>query len=83
MHPNTKEVMKWADAMSAKHGPADHGNDWCRALAYYCDEAGNDHPSDYAMHVAKEWLETPPKRCCSCGKILLNQSLDACVACSS
>lgn len=55
MHKNTKWLIDWADRMHSKFGPPVMGLDWCRRLAYYLDEQGNDHPSDFAIEVAKKW----------------------------
>lgn len=54
LHPNTIWLMSWADRMVAKYGNPP-GEDWCRKLAYFMDEAGNDHPSDEALQVAHAW----------------------------
>ena len=55
MHPNTKWIMDWADRMYAKFGLPKTGMDWCRKLAYSVGEGGEDHPSNYAISVAKKW----------------------------
>jgi len=55
MHENTQWLMDWADRMNEKFGPPEDDFDWCRKLAYFVDEAGNDHPSNYAISVAKIW----------------------------
>jgi len=46
--------------MTAKHGNPDSDNDWCRKLAYHVGEAGNDHPSNNAIAVAKQWEAEKP-----------------------
>ena len=55
MHENTKWLMRWADRMYKKFGPPKTGLDWCRKLAYSVGEEGLDHPSDYAVSVARKW----------------------------
>ena len=55
IHPNSKWLIDWSDRMNIKYGLPDSDNDWCRKLAYYCGEAGNDHPSYTAIEVAKSW----------------------------
>ena len=60
MHLNTIWLMAWADRMTAKHGNPDSDNDWCRKLAYHVGEAGNDHPSNNAIAVAKQWEAEKP-----------------------
>ena len=58
MHSNTKWLIGWADRMNKKFGPPKTGYDWCRKLAYSVGEEGEDHPSDYAISVAKKWEST-------------------------
>ena len=55
MHENTKWLMDWADRMNEKCGPPEDDFDWCRKLAYFVSEEGKDHPSYYAISVAKTW----------------------------
>lgn len=55
IHPNTQWLMDWGDRMIKKFGHPEIGYDWCRKLAYSIGEEGNDHPSDYAIAVAKKW----------------------------
>jgi len=54
LHPNTIWLMAWNDRMVAKYGNPP-GEDWCRKLAYFMGEAGNDHPSNEALRVARIW----------------------------
>ena len=58
-HQNTTAIMAWADRMQAKYGKAPGGFDWCRAFAYFVDEAGRDFPSEDAMRVAYQLEEYP------------------------
>lgn len=58
MHPNTQWLINWADRMNAKWGPPETGYDWCRKLAYFVGEEGQDHPSDFAIEAAKKWEST-------------------------
>jgi hypothetical protein len=44
--------MSWCDRMAAKYG---NDKDWCRELAIFMGEAGNNHPSDEALQVAHSW----------------------------
>ena len=55
MHENTKWLMDWADRMNEKFGHPEDDFDWCRKLAYFVSEEGNDNPSNYAISVAKIW----------------------------
>ena len=55
LHPNTIWLMSWCDRMIAKYGHPKDCEDWCRKLAYYMGEAGNDHPSDQAIQIAHDW----------------------------
>jgi hypothetical protein len=55
MHPNSQWLIEWADRMNAKYGPPKTGIEWCRKLAYFVSEEGNDHPSDMAIDIAKAW----------------------------
>jgi len=55
MHENTTWLMDWADRMNEKCGPPEDDFDWCRKLAYFVGEEGNDHPSYQAISVAKSW----------------------------
>ena len=60
-HRNTEWLMAWADRMVAKFGHPTEGVDWCRKLAYYMREEGNDSPSDEAIKVAKRWEKKKPR----------------------
>lgn len=51
----TEWLMSWYDRMVSKYGHPNEGVDWCRKLAYYMAEAGNDHPSEEALDVAHNW----------------------------
>jgi len=51
MHKNSKWLLDWAYRMHSKTD----GFDFCRKLAYFMGEAGNDHPSDAAIEEAKLW----------------------------
>jgi hypothetical protein len=59
MEENTKKIMLWASRMQMVYGNAPGGYDWCRAIAYYVDEAGNDSPSNEAIKTALS-LEKDP-----------------------
>ena len=61
MKLNTVWIMSWGDRMIKKHGHPKTGVDWCRKLAYFMDEAGNDSPSDNAITIAKVWEDDPPE----------------------
>ena len=54
--------MAWASRMTEIYGnpcnPLDY--DWCRKLAYYTGEAGNDYPSDDAIKIAADWERNGP-----------------------
>jgi len=57
-----KWIIAWADRMNTKYGPPPLGDfDWVRKLAYYCDEAGADSPSIFAIEIAKKWEEQAGK----------------------
>ena len=61
-HKNTIWIMAWASRMTEIYGnpcnPLDY--DWCRKLAYYTGEAGNDYPSDDAIKIAADWERNGP-----------------------
>jgi len=52
---NIQWLLAWDGRMVAKYGHPQTGMDWCRKLAYYMGEAGNDSPSNDAINTAKEW----------------------------
>lgn len=54
---NTAWLIAWDVRMVAKFGHPTEGVDWCRKLAYYMGEAGNNSPSDKAIQEAKRWEE--------------------------
>lgn len=55
LHPNTIWLISWADRMVDKYGQPEEGIDWCRKLAIYMEEEGNDYPSNNALEVARRW----------------------------
>ena len=57
---NTIWLMEWCDRMLKKYGHPETGVDWCRKLAYFMDESGNDSPSDDAIKTAKTWEKEQP-----------------------
>lgn len=61
LHPNTLWLMEWGDRMYKMYGHPDSGMDWCRKLAYFVGEEGNDYPSVGAIAVAERWEKTPPQ----------------------
>jgi len=56
MHPNTQFIIDWTDRMMKKHSGF-CGAVFCEALAEYCNEAGNEDPSNRAVEVAQKWEE--------------------------
>ena len=48
-------LIDWCDRMVAKYGQPLDDMDWCRKLAYYMGEQGNDSPSIEAIEQAKVW----------------------------
>ena len=60
MDPKSIWLMGWHDRMVEKHGHPDK-QDWCRKLAYYMGEEGNDAPSEAAIVVAQLWEQELPK----------------------
>jgi len=62
LHSNTIWLINWNDKMIAKYGHPETGYDWCRKLAYYMGEEGNDIPSPDAIAIAKKWLENGPSK---------------------
>ena len=59
--PNSQWLIDWCDRMIAKYGHPKSGVDWCRKLAYFMGEAGNDSPSNEAIIVAMEWEDKNPE----------------------
>jgi len=55
LHQNTVWLISWCDRMIVKYGQPDDDFDWCRKLAYFMNEAGNDYPSNEALRVARSW----------------------------
>ncbi len=47
--------------MTNKFGQPKNDYDWCRKLAYFTGEEGNDHPSDYALAIARNWERINPE----------------------
>jgi hypothetical protein len=58
---NSVWLMSWYDRMVEKYGHPRDGDDWCRKLAYYVGEAGNESPSEEAIHVAYGWELNNPE----------------------
>ena len=50
---NTSTVIAWSDRMMASSGLC--GAVLCEALADYCEESGNEEPSNYAITVIRKW----------------------------
>ena len=61
LHINTKWLLGWSDRMFQKYSHPTDDYDWCRKLAYYMGEEGNDYPSDEAIKTASRWEQNPPK----------------------
>ena len=61
MKNNTEWLMGWHDRMFDKYGHPKEGTDWCRKLAYYMGEEGNDSPSNAAITIAKVWENHNPE----------------------
>jgi len=61
MKTNTEKLMAWADRMYKTYGSPATGIDWCRKIAYYMNEEGNDNPSDECIFVAEDWEAHPYK----------------------
>jgi len=47
--------------MIAKYGHPKGGIDWCRKLANFVGETGNDSPSEVAIAEAKKWEAKNPE----------------------
>jgi len=58
-HPNTNWLARWEKRMREQYGHPASGC-WCRELAVFAEELGNDHPSDEALAVAREWERCAP-----------------------
>ena len=59
-HLNTLWLMSWNNRMVAKYGQPNTNEDWCRKLAYYMGEEGNDVPSNAAIEIARKWEIAKP-----------------------
>ena len=57
----TEWLMAWCDRMIEKNGHPKNGIDWCRKLAYFMGETGNDNPSVEAIELAKRWESNNPE----------------------
>ena len=53
MSNNSNAIIQWSDRMMSKTGLC--GAVFCEALAEYCEESGNEDPSDHAIEVAHSW----------------------------
>jgi len=62
MNRNTEWLMGWHDRMFEKYGHPKGGIDWCRKLANFMDELGNDDPSDAAIKEAMKWEAENPEK---------------------
>lgn len=61
MDRRSEWLMAWGDRMVEKYGHPKGGIDWCRKLANFMGEAGNDDPSDSAIREAQKWERKNPE----------------------